>query len=220
MATRRAARPLTCLLAMGMALPCAAAALDVSVVDDHGAPLGLAAVFAIPDKPATAPPANRTAVMDQSHKAFVPHVLVVQTGTSVDFPNNDTVSHHVYSFSEAKSFELPLYKGDHYPPLVFDKPGVVVLGCNIHDDMLGYIVVVDTPYFAITDRSGEAHIAALPAGGYTVRVWTERAARPTDLPAEVKIAYDGTNRALELRVKGKLVPEHDHGGSGLSWERY
>ncbi|HET8698994.1 MAG TPA: methylamine utilization protein [Gammaproteobacteria bacterium] len=220
MATRHAARPLTCLLALGMAGRCAAGALDVSVIDDHGAPLGLAAVYAIPDKPVTAPPPDETAVMDQSHKAFVPHVLVVQTGTHVDFPNNDTVSHHVYSFSEAKSFELPLYKGDHYPPLVFDNAGVVVLGCNMHDDMLGYIVVVDTPYFALTDRSGKAHLPALPAGHYTVRVWTERAARPTDLPAEREITYDGSNQALELRVKGKLLPEHDHGGSGLTWERY
>ena len=89
--------------------------------------------------------------MDQAKNAFVPICWSCRPGTSVLFPNNDAVSHQVYSFSEAKTFELGLYKGNVYPPLQFDKPGVVVLGCNIHDGMLGYIVVVDTPYFALTD---------------------------------------------------------------------
>jgi len=202
-----------------MAGGCAAAALDVTVVDEHGAPIELVAVYAVPDKPVASAPAKPTAVMDQKHKAFVPHVLVVQTGTSVDFPNNDTVSHHVYSFSDPKSFELPLYKGDAHPPLVFDKPGIVVLGCNIHDDMLGYIYVVDTPYFATTDDSGKARIAALPAGGYGVRVWTPRA-RPGDLPPDVTVTLDGADRGVALQIKGKLAAEHDQGGSGLSWQRY
>ena len=219
-AIRASVRPVGYLLAWGTAGHCAAAALDVTVVDDHGAPIELVSVYAIPDKPAAPAPAKPTAVMDQAHKAFEPHVLVVQTGTSVDFPNNDTVSHHVYSFSEPKSFELPLYKGDPHPPLVFEKPGIVVLGCNIHDEMLGYIYVVDTPYFATTDRAGDARIDALPAGGYTLRVWTPRVVRPADLPAEVKIVFDDTDRKVEFQVKGRLQPEHDHGGSGLSWQHY
>jgi plastocyanin len=207
-----------CLLALGVAGNCAAGALDVTVVDAHGAPVGLVAVYAVPDKPAAAAPAKPNAVMDQKHKEFVPHVLVVQAGTSVDFPNNDTVSHHVYSFSEPKSFELPLYKGDAHPPLVFDKPGIVVLGCNIHDDMLGYIYVVDTPYFATTDEAGKARIA-LPAGGYSVRVWTPRAGT-ADLPMDVAVTLDGADRSVAFQIKGRLQPEHDHGGAGLSWQRY
>ncbi|HEX5048620.1 MAG TPA: methylamine utilization protein [Gammaproteobacteria bacterium] len=211
-------QPVMCLLALSFASGCWAGALDVTVVDAHGAPVGLVAVYAVPDKPAAATPAKPTAVMDQKRKEFVPHVLVVQTGTSVDFPNNDTVSHHVYSFSEPKSFELPLYKGDAHPPLVFDKPGIVVLGCNIHDEMLGYIYVVDTPYFATTDEAGKARIA-LPAGGYSVRVWTPRAGA-ADLPMEVAVTLDGANRSLAFQIKGRLQPEHDHGGAGLSWQRY
>ena len=222
MTTSRAIRPsvspVTCLLALGLAGNCAASALDVTVVDAHGTPVELVAVYAVPDKPGTAAPAKTTAVMDQKHKEFVPHVLVVQAGTSVDFPNNDTVSHHVYSFSEPKSFELPLYKGDAHPPLVFDKPGIVVLGCNIHDDMLGYIYVVDTPYFATTDEAGKARIA-LPTGGYSVRVWTPRAAA-ADLPKDVAVTLDGTDRSVALQIKGRLQPEHDRGGAGLSWQRY
>ncbi len=73
------------------------------------------------------------------------------------------MSHHVYSFSEAKTFELALYKGNAHPPLVFDRPGVVVLGCNIHDSMLGYILVVDTPHFASTDAAGALSLDE-PAG--------------------------------------------------------
>jgi plastocyanin len=214
----RGIRQALCIAAASVAAHCAAAGLDVSVVDERGAPIALAAVYAVPDVTA-APASNRTAVMDQSHNAFVPHILVVQTGTLVDFPNNDTVSHHVYSFSGPKTFELTLYKGNAYPPLVFDKPGLVVLGCNIHDEMLGYIFVVDTPYFALTDNAGKARLAALPAGGYSVRVWTPRA-RPADLPAEAAVTIDGAPRELGFQMKGKLLPEHDHGGSSLTWQRY
>jgi plastocyanin len=206
------------LLALAFAAPCAAGSLRISVVDLAGKPLGHAAVYAVPSRP-VAPP-HSPAVMDQAHNAFVPHVLIVQTGTSVDFPNNDTVSHHVYSFSEPKPFELPLYKGNPHPPLVFDKPGVVVLGCNIHDSMLGYILVVDTPYFGSTDAAGSAVLANLPAGDYSVQVWSPRA-KPKDLPAATSVALGGTeDRSLTVRFVAKLAPEHDSGDSSLTWERY
>ena len=91
------------------------------------------------------------------------------------------MSHHVYSFSETKTFELPLYKGDVYPPVLFDQPGIVVLGCNIHDGMLGYVVVVDTPHFARTNEQGVALIDGVPNGDYAVTVWTPRV-RPASLP--------------------------------------
>ena len=112
--------------------------------------------------------------MDQQRLQFVPHLLVVQSGTSVTFPNSDDVSHHVYSFSEGNKFELPLYKGNVYPPKVFENAGVVVLGCNIHDGMLGYIVVVDTPHFAQTNARGVALLEDIPSGDYSVSAWTPR----------------------------------------------
>lgn len=208
-------------VALGVSWQCRAGSLDVQVVDSDNRPIPGVAVYAVPSKPGqrAAAPAPPTAVMDQEHTAFVPHVLIVQTGTLVDFPNNDIVSHHVYSFSKAKTFELGLYKGDAHPPILFDHPGLVVLGCNIHDSMLGYILVVDTPHFAQTMQTGHARLADLPSGEYTVHVWTERA-RPKDLPDEV-VAHVGSEMTnVAFRIEGKLQPAHDHGDSSLTWERY
>jgi hypothetical protein len=112
--------------------------------------------------------------MDQHDKTFVPLVLAVPVGTAVSFPNRDNIRHHVYSFSRAKRFELPLYIGTPAAPVVFDRPGVVVLGCNIHDWMVGYIYVADTPYVAKTAEDGRARLAELPPGTYEVRVWHPR----------------------------------------------
>lgn len=204
---------------LGLAAAATAAELDVSVVDAGGKPVGRVAVYAMPSTPAPLPAAAPPAVMDQANNEFVPHVLVIQTGTAVLFPNSDTVSHHVYSFSAPKTFELALYKGNAHPPLVFDKPGIVVLGCNIHDGMLGYIRVVDTPYFTTTDASGHAVLADLPPGAYTVHAWTPRL-RDADLPDGVAVELRGDRAAASFRLEGKLAPEHDHGGSGLSWQRY
>jgi plastocyanin len=228
MVTTTVHRPATLLaawmLAVGLVVPAAAATLHVSVVDGRGQPVERVAIYAVPSK--ASPDAHdnpveaRSAVMDQAHNAFVPHILIVQTGTSVDFPNNDVVSHHVYSFSPAKTFELGLYKGNAHPPLVFDRPGVVVLGCNIHDGMLGYILVVDTPHFALTDANGALALEALPADGYTVRLWTPRL-RPGDLPPEqsVSVGPDG-DVSVTFTLTGKLLPDHELMTSSLTWERY
>lgn len=110
------------------------------------------------------------AEMSQQGKRFVPQVLPVTVGTLVAFPNRDTVRHHVYSFSPAKKFELKLYAGTPSTPVLFDREGVVVLGCNIHDQMIGWILVLGTPYFARTDADGRAVIEA-PAGAYHLRSW-------------------------------------------------
>jgi plastocyanin len=224
-------RHAACLTLLGAAVPAAAGTIHVSVVDARGQPVERVAVYAVPSRaPATveaiahdahaAGHESHSAVMDQAHNAFVPHVLVVQTGTSVLFPNNDVVSHHVYSFSPAKTFELGLYKGNAHPPLVFDQPGVVVLGCNIHDGMLGYILVVDTPYFALTDAQGALALDGLAADDYTLHLWTPRL-RPGDLPAErsVAIGADG-DVTIDFKLAGKLLPDHEVMTSSLSWERY
>jgi plastocyanin len=216
-----ASPPLAVVLAMlAWASPTAAAGLRVTVIDERGEPLEHVAVYATarsPIPPRSAPPPM--AVMDQHDNRFAPHVLIVQTGTEVLFPNNDVVSHHVYSFSEAKSFELGLYKGTAYPPVRFDHPGPVVLGCNIHDGMLGYIYVVDTPFFALTDAQGVATLLSLPSGDYAVEAWTPRA-RPANLPGPEQIALNEAGGKVALRVTGKLAPEHDDARRSLSWERY
>lgn len=124
----------------------------------------------------------KPAVMDQRDLTFQPRVLVVEVGTSVDFPNNDSVSHQVYSFSAAKHFQLPLYKGERHSPVIFDQPGLVVLGCNIHDSMVGYIYVTDAPFFGTTDKSGALRLEGLPAGDYKLTIWSPYIA---DTPASL-----------------------------------
>jgi len=149
-----------------------AASLSVDVHNGRGSAVRDAVVYAIPEGKAPAAP-KRVAVMDQKDRTFLPHVLAVQTGTAVRFPNNDDIRHQVYSFSRAKTFQLPLYKGTPASPIVFDKSGVVALGCNIHDRMSAFVVIVDTPYFAKTDGSGRVSLRNLPPGRYVVHVWSE-----------------------------------------------
>jgi plastocyanin len=110
----------------------------------------------------------------QQDREFVPHVTVVQTGAAVRFPNQDPIRHHVYSFSKAKKFEIKLYAGEAPDPIVFDTPGVVTMGCNVHDWMLGYVFVVDTPWFGKTDASGHLQIDAVEDGEYEARIWHPR----------------------------------------------
>ena len=112
--------------------------------------------------------------MGQQGKAFVPDVLVVTRGTAVNFPNRDTVRHHVYSFSPIRQFELKLYTGTPANPVVFDKSGVAVLGCNIHDQMVGWVLVLDTPFFATTTATGTVRLDNVPPGAYTLRTWHAR----------------------------------------------
>lgn len=161
----------------GMTLVCGAmpglgAELHVMVKDHHGKSVADAVVLAIPADPKNAQRAKQPAdAVDQVDKQFVPYVKPVFVGSKIRFPNSDHIRHQVYSFSPAKVFELPLYAGMDAQAVVFDKPGVVVLGCNIHDWMVGYIYVSETPFFTKTEAAGTAVIADLPPGEYTVRVW-------------------------------------------------
>ena len=151
---------IVCTLAAALTVlssPASADSVVVTVLDRDGKPVPGVAVFLESPELAARPVLQPSAVMDQHDKRFVPHLLVVQAGTSVEFPNSDTIAHHVYSFSYPNEFKLPIYKGDAYPPISFADSGVVILGCNVHDNMLGYILVVDTPVFAKTDAEGHAH---------------------------------------------------------------
>jgi plastocyanin len=152
-----------------------AAEIALTVTDEQGQPVADAVVVVVPAD-GNLPPAKtgeraRATVVDQVDKEFTPKVTAILVGTAVTFPNHDNVRHQVYSFSPAKRFELPLYAGVPAEPVVFDKPGVVVLGCNIHDWMVGYVYVSESPYFAKTGRDGKALLADLPPRVYAVRVW-------------------------------------------------
>lgn len=163
-------RALVLLVSLSLCGGASAATLDAVVRDARGRGVIDAVVYAIPEN-RDVPPARKTAVMDQRNRMFIPHVLAVQTGTAVEFPNSDDIHHQVYSFSPAKTFQLPLYKGTPANAIVFDKAGVATLGCNIHDRMSAYIVVVDTPYFGITEKNGTVKLENVPAGKYAVHVW-------------------------------------------------
>ena len=118
-----------------------------------------------------APKTEASAIMDQVDKTFVPGLLPIVVGTRVHFPNHDQIRHHVYSFSPAKTFELPLYKGEDAPPVLFDKVGVVKIGCNIHDWMFGIILVLPTSHFTATREDGQFALTDLQSGTYTLAVW-------------------------------------------------
>jgi len=148
-----------------------ATGVAVQVLDAAGNPLADTVVYVETEAAAAGVKAPVKTEIEQKSLKFMPLVTVVQTGSKVFFPNNDKVRHHIYSFSAAHKFDQKLYSGESAAPQVFDKAGTVVLGCNIHDKMLAYVKIVDTPYFAKTDGAGAARIM-LPAGGkYVVKAW-------------------------------------------------
>lgn len=117
---------------------------------------------------------KKPASIEQKDRDFHPYLTIVQRGAAIDFPNRDPVKHHVYSFSPAKTFELKLYAGQPVDPVLFDKAGAVVLGCNVHDWMQAFVLVVDSPYFAKTGPDGIANVTDVPAGRYLLQLWHPR----------------------------------------------
>jgi plastocyanin len=151
-----------------------AADLSVSVRTSSGAPVANAVVTVESAGDAAAPLPARfgwPSEMVQRDLQFAPFVLVVPIGGQVSFPNQDTVRHHVYSFSATKRFELKLYGKGESRSVVFEKAGAAAVGCNIHDGMVGFIKVVNTPYAAKTGASGEVTLRNTPAGPVVVRIW-------------------------------------------------
>lgn len=144
--------------------------VTLAVATPVGEPLAAVALIL---EPATPPPAvsGRRSSIDQLNRRFTPQLSIVQVGTSIDFPNSDNVRHHVYSFSPAKTFDLKLYAGRGAPPVTFDRPGLVVLGCNIHDSMVGFIIVTASPHFALSGANGRVTLD-VPPGRYALRAWS------------------------------------------------
>jgi plastocyanin len=178
-----------------------AGSLEVIVKDDKGRPVADAVAYAAAAGAANAAP-KKHAVVDQRDKQFVPYVTPVQVGTAVIFPNSDNIRHHVYSFSPAKKFELPLYSGVPAEPVVFDKVGFVTLGCNIHDWMIAYVAVLPTPYFQVTRQDGRAVLKDLPAEQYTVQVWHPALkSQPEALAQRVDVGGDTKSLLFTLPVK-------------------
>ena len=197
--------PPALITALALAASCggaAAASVGVFVADRAGKPLPDAVVMLEPANgrlPVTPMAGVRIA---QVKRQFTPQVSVVTVGTPVSFPNDDTVRHHVYSFSPVKSFELKLYSGAPNAPVVFDKPGIAVLGCNIHDQMVAWVVVVDTPLHARSAATGQARLEGVPPGTYRLRVW--HPALPEGAPpTSSALVVDGAD--VEQRVALNVV---------------
>lgn len=142
-------------------------AATLLVHDQQGNPLADAVILV--DGVAQRPAISTS--MDQIDRQFQPRLLVVPSETDVLFPNSDDVRHQVYSFSPAKRFELRLFQGSEAPPVTFDQTGAVVLGCNIHDAMIGYILVTDSPWYAVSDKQGSLDLEYLPSGPAPVSWW-------------------------------------------------
>lgn len=177
----------------------AAATLTVTVRDAAGRPLPDAVVTLDSDAARAAAAPMPGAAIVQKDRRFVPAVTVVTAGTAVSFPNEDTVRHHVYSFSPAKTFELKLYTGTPAAPVVFDKPGVAVLGCNIHDQMAAWVVVVQTPYHARTGADGVARLDGVPPGRYRLRGW-HASLPPEAPPADQPLTLADGTASAQLQI--------------------
>jgi len=197
------ARKLAILLCLACPAGAQAAKLTALVYSSDGKPLGNAVVAAHPDSGRLPPATSSVEVVDQIDKEFVPYVKPVRVGSTVQFPNKDNIRHHVYSFSPAKPFELPLYSGTPAKPLLFDKVGIVKLGCNIHDWMIGYVYVTETPYFGKTAANGRVDLDQLPPGRYRVQVWHPRMEASEDETIKRLDVEEATPGAAEWKLKLK-----------------
>lgn len=200
----------------------AAGSIDVRVVGPNGQPVPEVAVFVLQEGASESPrSAPGTAVMDQRAKRFDPHLLVVRKGTAVAFPNSDVIAHHVYSFSKPNDFVLPLYKGEEHEPVVFEHDGVVTIGCNIHDNMLGYIVVVDTDAYAVTDNGGRATLPISDtATSYEVNVWSPRIRDRQETLVQRVIVADTQGLEITFALQKRLRPPHDEQADSVQWSEY
>ena len=176
-----------------------AGSLQVTVKDRKGEPVANAVVSAEETGGGTTH-ARGEVIIDQRNKQFIPYVTAVQAGTSILFPNSDKIRHHVYSLSPVKTFELPLYSGIPAAPVLFDQPGFVTLGCNIHDWMIAHVAVLETPYFQVTGPDGQVTLKGLPPGKYRVQIWQPLLkAKPEQLAQSVELTA-GSTRALTFTL--------------------
>ncbi|HEX2569987.1 MAG TPA: hypothetical protein VH877_10560 [Polyangia bacterium] len=146
-------------------------------------------------------------IMEQRNRNFGPHVLVVPVGSTVAFPNFDSIYHNVFSRSDAKPFDLGLYKAGQEREVTFDKEGIVRLGCNLHANMQGYIVVSASPYYTVTDATGHFSFRNLEPGKYHLRAWSERSAQPITREIEVKPDKNTINLSVTADAAAGLGPD-------------
>lgn len=205
-ARRRWHAPILLCLLLGTLLPTHAADFAVTARQRDARPLAGAVITLESVAPNASPAPPVAAIMDQVDLAFVPDVLVIPVHSTVQFPNSDAISHQVYSFSSTKSFQLPLYRGKPYPPVPFDKPGVVTLGCNIHDNMVAYILVTAARHFGRTGADGRWTARDVAPGNYLVRLWHPLLNEGREVSRSVTVEAAGGNAELDLMRSLRPAP--------------
>ena len=190
-------RTLITIVMLLVTTPLFAQSYAFKVIDASGGPVANAVIALGTPGPVR----HGTAVMDQRHKQFVPFVLPITAGTRVSFPNSDQIRHQVYSFSPSHPFEIKLYRGRPPHPIEFDKTGIVVLGCNIHDNMLAYIYVTRRPVFGKTNRAGELTLES-GASVHTIEVW--HPALSIDAQKQLSVSL----KRLERDGRRYVIPLH------------
>ena len=187
------------MLLFGLSGNLVAADLTIRLANEGGVPLANAVVFESRATAASSDHLRKRETIVQRGRVFHPFVTVVEKGTEILFPNEDPMLHHVYSFSPAKRFEIKLYRGLPATPILFDKPGVVALGCNVHDWMLAYVLVVDTPVFAKSGNDGVARLRSLAPGRHELMVWYPGMREPVPLQTVAFSAAD-QSKSIDHRL--------------------
>jgi plastocyanin len=170
-------------------------------------------VWLTPKGNAPAPGPQQKYTLEQKDKQFIPHILVVRTGSSVDFPNLDPFYHNVFSLFNGKRFDLGLYEAHTHRAVLFDRDGVSYIFCNIHPDMGAVVISLSTPYFGVSTREGEIRISDVPAGTYRLNVWAENVAvdRLNALSREVEVSPSSTNLGtFDLQASGDIMTHHEN----------
>ncbi len=193
-----------------------AAVFTAEITDQNGKPAANSVISLMPEARANMPAASTRLAMektiDQNHETFIPLVTILPKGGRIIFSNADTTTHQVYSFSPIKRFELTVSRDQKSAPVVFDTAGVAALGCNIHDNMIAYAYVADSPWTALTGADGKAQIADVPPGQYEVTVWNPRLPPGREQPSsKVTVTGETAKLTTSIRVLPPPMP-HMHGG--------
>jgi hypothetical protein len=208
--------PAIALAALAFVMPARAADVTIAISDGDGHPVANAVVMLVPDAKAGMPvPSARLApeqIIDQRNETFIPLVTILPRGGHLVFTNNDHTMHQVYSFSPIKQFEFTLPHGQKSPAIVFDKPGVAAIGCNIHDHMIAYAFVSDSPWAAQSAADGRVEIADVPAGNYTAQIWHPQLPVGSAPSQKVTVGAEPVLLKATIALIDAPTMHHMHGG--------
>jgi plastocyanin len=209
--------PFVTMLLFAVCEPACATNFTAEVVDQDGHPVVNAVVSLISEvktsMPAAATHLSAEKTIDQRNETFLPLVTIVPKGGHIVFANNDQTTHQVYSFSPVKQFEITLTRGEKSPAVIFENSGVAALGCNIHDHMIAYAYVAESPWTALTGIDGHAVIPDVPSGNYQAQVWHPKFP-PGREPTSARTVLSGDTTRVSLSVKLLPAPTVSRGHAG------